>query len=143
MAITLKNPASDIASALNGQSIEGETMLLNDNLWSRPVHPVPGSLQVVLINNGGGAPSPYAGTTASAFFSARVQVIVYGYPGADGYDQGSAVARGVFGYLQQIGTTLSGYVSAMCVQSQPLFNGLLPDSDQAFWSFDVDCWYTA
>jgi hypothetical protein len=107
---TLKNPASDLASALNGQTLGGVLLTAQDNLFYREHNPTPASLHVQLLNAGGAPPEPYLqGATPQAYFQSTVQCLVWGEPGEEGYDQAEALARGVMGYLQQL--VPSGYVS--------------------------------
>src|SRR5574343_1374723 len=116
MAITLKNAASDLAAALNGQTVGGVALVSGQNLFWRANHPDGWSLSVQLRNTGGQAPEPYInGSSPQAVFRAGVQVLVYGVPGEDGFDAAETLARGVLGFLQQ--ATVSGYVQIMLVSA--------------------------
>ena len=117
MAITLKNPASDLAAAMTGQTVGGQDLVSGTNLFFRFLHPTPKDLAVYLLNTGGQAPDPYISPTASARFIANVQCLIYGPPGEDGFDLGQTLARGVVGYLQQ--ASVSGYVRVTAIESQP------------------------
>ena len=143
MALTLKNPASDIVTALSGQSIGGETLTSGENLMFRPVHPLPFSLGVLVLNTGGPAPEALVTPTPNAIMRAGVQVLVYADAGPDGFDQGEAVARGVLGFLQQIGSTLTGYITVMCGSSQPAYLGPEPGTDRHSWSLNFEAMYKA
>jgi hypothetical protein len=117
---TLKNPASDLASSLNGQTLGGVVLTAQDNLFYRNHEPTPASLHVQLLNAGGAPPEPYLqGATPQAYFQATVQCLVWGCLGEEGYDQADALARAVLGYLQQ--SIPSGYVSILANDSQPTF----------------------
>lgn len=140
MAITLKNPASDFASALTTQSVGGVTLTSGANLFFRYLHPTPLDLSVYLLNNGGEAPEAYLSTTDQAVFHAQVQALIYGAPGEDGFDQAETLARGVLGFMQQ--NVLSGYISVFALSSQPL-HIIEPDTQRHIFSIDFEARYGA
>jgi hypothetical protein len=141
MAITLKNPASDLASALTGTSVGGVTLTTGTNLFATQHWPVPADLHVQLLNTGGPPADPYISPTASAYFRAQVQVLIYGTPGEDGFTAGETLARGVLGALQQ--ARPSGYVSVTFGESQPTYVGPDPESMRHVWSLNATAAYVA
>lgn len=141
MPITLKNPASDLAAALTGNTVGGVALVSGTNLFFRQIHPVPMGLQVVLLNTGSFAPEPYLSPTASAYFRDSVQVLVYGMPGEDGFGDGETLARGLAGELQQ--RAVSGYVSVTLVSGPFNYVGQDPDTQRHIWSLNVNMTYTA
>jgi hypothetical protein len=142
MAITLKNCASDMANSITGQSIGGETLTLGTNLFIRRIHPQAWSLSVVLLNIGGRAPEGFISTTRSATFYGGVQCVVYAGPGEDGFATGEGVARGLLGYFQQIGSSLSGYLTVLASESSPI-PAYDSETDRHFWSINLEASYTA
>jgi len=141
VAITLKNPASDLAVALNGQTVGGVALSSGGNLYSTLIHPMPQGLVVSLLNGSSSEPAPYLSPTPSAFFSASVQCLVYGSPGEDGFASGETLARGVIGQLHQ--ASVSGYVAIFSRNSQPAYLGPDPQTQRHSWSFNLDCQYVA
>lgn len=138
--MTLLDPATDIVAVLTGQTLGGQALVSGTNLFSGMQYPLP-NLAVRVLNSGGAAPEAYiSGTTAAATFHASVQCIINAPPGADGYNLGEALARGVLGYLQQ--RTPSGYVSLLAQASHPLYAG--PDEDgRHLFTLNFEARYTA
>jgi hypothetical protein len=141
MAITIKNAAADLLTALAGQTLAGVLLTEDDNLFKRAIYPVPMGLVAVLRNSGGTAPVPYLNPTASAYFAPTVQCLVYGMPGADGYDSAEALARAVLGYLHQ--GSVTGYVSVFARDSQPTYVGLDEDTERHVFSINLEVQYRA
>lgn len=142
MAIVLRNPASDLAAALTGNTVGGVALTTGTNLFKTMIHPMPWSLCVQLLNTGGTAPQPYiAGSTPESYFRSNVQVLVYGTPGEDGFEAGETLARGVIGQLMQ--TVPTGYVSVFAVESQPSYVGADPETQRHVWSFNLRAEYKA
>jgi len=139
MAITIKDPAGDLGTALNAQTVGGVALATGINLFTRQIHPMPMSLVVSLLNTGGSTPEPYLSPTASAYFRPAVQVLVYGTPGEDGFVAGEALSRGVLGQLQQ--ATVSGYVSIRFQESQPTYVGPDPETMRHVWSMNLAAEY--
>jgi hypothetical protein len=134
----IKDCASDLASALNGQTLGGVALVTDANLFDGQIHPLP-SLAVFCLNTEGGAPVPYLAPTASAVLEGGVQVIVRSLAGNEGYALGAALARGVLGYLQQL--VPSGYVSVLAVSSAP-GHAVDPDTQQNVFSLNFRARYT-
>jgi hypothetical protein len=139
--VNLKNPASDMATALDGETVGGVQLTTGQNLFYRMVHPMPMGLVVSLLNSGGDAPEPYFASTPSAFFRATVQALIYGMPGEDGFVDGEALARGLIEELHQ--QPLSGYVAVYARDSQPAFLGADPETQRWQWSVNFELQYTA
>lgn len=137
---TLKNPASDLATAITGQSLGGVTVTSGTNLFFRALHPIPIDSAIYLLNLGGPPPDPYVTTAREAIYEAVVQAVTYSAPGEDGYDIGRALVAGFMGYVQQL--SVSGYVSVLCNQAQP--NYLVdPDTQRHVFTLDVTMRYKA
>lgn len=135
---TLKNPASDLASELNGQTLGGVALTLQDNLFFRAHHPAPASLHVQLLNASGLAPQPYLqGATPQAYFQTTVQLLVWGEPGEDAYDQADALARAVVGFLQQ--RAVSGYVSIVANDMPAYFSD--PETQRSVFTTNLSAKY--
>jgi hypothetical protein len=141
MALTLKNPAADLAAALAGQTVGGVGLVVGENLFYHLVHPMPMGLVVRLLNTGGPPPVPYLSPTSSSFYAATVQCLVYGMPGDDGFASGEELARGVAGFLHQL--IPSGYVTVFVRDAQPVL--LPPDGDtqRHAWSLNFEVQYVA
>lgn len=139
MGVTLKNPASDAAATLTGQTVGGVALVTGTNLFATQIHPMPQGLVVQLLNTGGFI-EPYISPTAAAVAYANLQALVYGMPGEDGFSAGEALARGVVGFLQQ--TIPSGYIS---VTSVDLYNyvGSDPGTQRHVWSANFRVRYEA
>jgi hypothetical protein len=143
MAITLKNPAADIIALLTGQTMNSVLLTSGDNLFATPVYMEAASLVVLVTNSGGNAPEPFVGTTAAALFRSSVQIVVQSEPGVDGFNQGEGLARLILGYLQQVGTTLTGYITALFREGAPTFVGVDPETQRNSWSLNLDVVYQA
>jgi hypothetical protein len=141
MTLTIKNPASDLATELSGQTLGGVTLASTENLFFRPSVPVPMATCLYLLNTGGLAPEPFAGTTAHGVFHPTVQALIYSTPGDDGYDEGETFANAVFAAIQQIGTTLNNYLTAMSDTSGPMYLGQDEDTQRNTWSMNFTLTY--
>ncbi len=137
---TLKNCASDMASALAGQTVGSVTLAASDNLFYRRVHPMPQGLVVQLLNVAGPSPMPFLGTGTSLYKGA-VQCTIYGSPGEDGFAQGEALARGVAGYLHQLIPT--GYISVFVRDGSPINQEPDPESQRHRWLVNIEAQYVA
>lgn len=141
MALTLKNPASDLAVALNGQTVGGVALVSGENLFWRQMHPMPMGMVVQLLNTGGPPPEPYLSSTASSMYRSNVQALVFGMPGEDGFTAGEALARGVAGYLHQL--IPSGYITILARDGAPVELPLDPDSQRHSWGIALEALYIA
>jgi len=135
--MTVKDVAADIVSHLNGQTLGSVALTSGTNLFSDLEHVAP-TLSVIVNSSGGPPPVPYLHSTASAMFTAAVQIFVRGNAGLGGHEQGEAVARGVLGYLQQ--NAPSGYVSLLSRTSQP--EGLVDADGRNLFSLNFDARFT-
>lgn len=139
MSVTLKNPATDVAALLAGQTLAGVLLTSGETLFGYRLHPVPQGLVVQVLNAGGAAPEPYVrGTSPAAFLRPVVQIITYAMPGADGMRDGEALAIAVAGALQQ--TALSGYVSLVAQQAGPTLV-TAEKVNRPMWSQNFEAWY--
>lgn len=135
---TLKDPATDLVAALNGQTIEGVALATGTNLW--PTHmrnvEITPSPAVFLYNAGGPAPQVLLGGHRQAIYAPSVQVLVRGPAGDD--PSGEKLARGVLAFLEQL--VPAGYLSVFAQASAPAPLG--EDSSQhSVWSFYVEARY--
>jgi len=137
--MTLKDVASDIVAALNGQTLGSLALTSGANLFADFVYPFP-TFSVHVLSQGGPAPEPYLHPTATSMFHPRVQVLVYGEVGNTGHDAAEAVARAIMGYLHQ--KTVSGYVSLLAQQSCPL-QSIEPDTGRNLFTMDFNARYIA
>lgn len=136
-----KNPASDLAAVVTGQTLGGVALVSGQNLFFEQIHPMPFSTSVFFLNSGGLPPEPYLSPTASAYLRPTVQVLVYATPGEDGFAEGEALTRGLAGYLQQL--TVSGYVSVVFNESQASYLGMDGDTQRHMWSWNCRAEYVA
>lgn len=120
--MNIKDPAADIAAALDGKTLGGVVLAADANLFAGQFFPLP-QLAVYFLASGGPGPTPYLHSTASAVIEVDVQCLVRGAPGKAGYAQAWALARGMFGELQQ--NAPAGYVSLLA-QGAPTY---VPDPD--------------
>lgn len=142
MSVTVKNCAADVVALLNGSTVGGTLLVEGENLFARPC-PDAATLVVEVINSGGSPPTPFINPADTAYFQASVQLLVHTAPGSDGFAQGEALARGLLGALQQIGTELTGYITALFRESAPSYLGTDPDTGANFWSLNLDVTYVS
>jgi len=123
--MTLKNPAFDMASFLDGQSLGGVSLVLGENLFCGPVraHDRTPSPSVWLLNTSGPAPEPYLGSERAAYFSPSVQAVIRG--SAVDFQAAEALGLELVRTLHQL--VRPGYVSWLALESQPTYLG--EDSD--------------
>jgi len=141
MTITLKNLASDLASALDGQTVGGVVLTSGTNLFYTWRPPQMQGLTVQVFNDDARRPEPYLSPTAAAMFYARAQILVRSPPGEDGFTQGETLARGLIAFLQQ--RSVSGYVSITSQNSAPLYaTGPDEASQRHVFSCNVEASYS-
>lgn len=137
--MNLKNPASDLATAWNGTTIGGVTLVIGSNMFPRRIHPRPMGLVVELLNTGGQPPEPFLSPTAAAYFQAGLQLLIWGMPGEDGFEAGETFALALLGAAQQL--IPSGYISFLADISAPLYVGPDPDTQRHGWSINLTVRY--
>lgn len=141
MSVTLKNCASDVVTALNGQTLGGVALATGNNLFAYPTPYPLSDLVVEVVNPGGGEMAPYIGSTDKALATSPVQVLIHSSPGADGFSQGETLGRAVLGYLQQ--NVLSGYVTVLSREASPTWLGMDPETQRNSWSINLEAIYDA
>lgn len=136
---TLKNPASDMAAALTGQTLGGVALTSGTNLFANEVPPNL-TMAVSLLNGAGEKPQPYIAGSTDSIFRALVTGYVRGVGGGVGYSNSETLARAVLGYMHL--KTVSGYVSVEAEHTHPDYMG--PDEQgRPQWTFLLRCTYTA
>jgi hypothetical protein len=140
MALTLINPATAVIAVLNGTTVGGVALVTGTNLFAKQVTPLPYQSLVVALNTGGYAPEPYITPTSKAYMKSRVQLLIYGDPGSNGFDAGEALAFGLVGAVQQ-SLTVAGAVRCVFEESAPTYVGADPESSRHVWSLNLQVEY--
>lgn len=138
--MALKNPALDMATFLDGQSLGGVALVLGENLFCGPVraHDRTPSPSVWLLNTSGPAPEPYLSSTRAALFSPSVQAVVRS--SAVDFQDTEALGLELIRTLHQL--VRPGYVTWLARESQPTYLG--EDSDgHALFSANFETPYDA
>jgi hypothetical protein len=125
--MALKDPAADLCTLLDGQTLGGVLLTSGSNLFSagrtegtRPA--------VYLLNVGGDSPINFLNGNREALYTPQVQVLVEGVE--DAWATAEALARAVFGALHL--ATVAGYVGVFCRDAQPAYLG------ENLWAINVD-----
>lgn len=141
----LLNCASELASWIDGSTLAGVDMALDENVFCTQFTPLPYGNTVVFLNSGGLPPEPYmhvSNLSPAAYFKASVQVLVYGNPNNEGFAAGEALAREVLDAVA-FDNAPSSFVTVRPQESQPTYIGVDPETQRHIFSMNLQCEYKA
>lgn len=136
---TLLNPASDLVTAVTGQTLGGVALVSGRNLFSGEIPPNV-TMAVFFLNSGGEPPEPYIGSDNQSVIRSNVVMMVRGVPGSVGYLNSETLARAVLGYIHLL--SVSGYISIRAQHPHPDFIGA-DEMERPQWTASISATYKA